>query len=325
MTRQASREIEIRAARWAARLDREPLSAEEQRTLDEWLAADSRHAGAFARVRGIALYTERARALGPRFDPDSFLSTSTGERPAPPHRRKLTAGLAAFAAAIVAAVFLTGNPQLDPGETYATHLGEMRAVSLADGSLMALNTSSEAVVRYTSRHREIRLLRGEGFFEVAHDPERPFEVDAGEARVRAIGTSFAVKRNEDAPVEVLVREGEVEVVATESDGVAVRVGTNMRLVAAGPVMPVPVAAAEIHRKMAWREGRIAFQGETLGEAAAQFARYSDTRIVFVDSTLANERITGLFQANDPIGFSRAVATSLGLEVELAAQEVRLRR
>lgn len=327
MVRQSSREIDAEAAGWAARLDRGPLSGGEQQALDDWLAADVRRVGAFARARGIALYTERARALGPDYDPDAFCATPAASRAAVPraHGARWWAAGAALAASVVAAVVFVGLPSTDPGERYETRLGEMRVVSLADGSVLTLNTRSQAVVHYTTERREVQLLRGEGLFEVARDPARPFEVDAGETRVRAVGTSFTVRRPEDAPVEVLVREGEVEVDSPQGPLAPVRLRANMKLVAAASAVPVSVEPAEIHRELAWREGRIAFEGETLSQAAEQFARYSDTRIVIVDPALAEERITGLFQANDPVGFSRAVATSLGLHVEFAAQEVRLRR
>jgi transmembrane sensor len=71
--------------------------------------------------------------------------------------------------------------------------------------------------------------------------------------------------------------------------------------------PVPVPPDAVTRELAWREGKIAFEGQTLGQAAGSFARYSNMRIVIRDPDLAIEPISGLFAANDPLGFSRAVA------------------
>jgi transmembrane sensor len=327
MDRQSSHEIELEAARWAARLDRGPLTAEEARALDAWLEGDLRRVGAFARARGLALYTERARALGPNYDPRDFLEDELAPataRTGSAHRAGWLAGGVA-AAVLLAAAVLVALQWTEEGLGYETRLGETRIVPLADGSVMTLNTQSEVVVEFSRDRREVRLLYGEALFDVVRDPARPFEVDAGATRVRAVGTSFTVRRSAHAPVEVLVQDGEVEVAAPHAGGAPVRVRANMRLVAALPAVPVPVDSAVIQRELAWREGRIAFEGETLSQAAAQFARYSDTRIVIADPALAQERITGLFQSNDPVGFSRAVATSLGLDVELAAQEVRLSR
>ena len=80
---------------------------------------------------------------------------------------------------------------------------------------------------------------------------------------------------------------------------------------------------DVSRKLAWREGMIAFHGETLGEAAEEFARYSDERIVIDDPEVARRTVVGLFVASDPAGFARAVATSFGLEAQATSEGVRL--
>src|SRR5690606_2011811 len=171
---------------------------------------------------------------------------------------------------------------LDRGQSYSTRLGEVKVTPLADGSVMTLNTASRVVVTFSDTQRSIRLLEGEALFDVARDAARPFVVAAGEARVRAVGTSFMVRRLGDAPVQVLVREGIVEVSRNAGNATPgpVRVAANTRAVESSssvtPVAAMPVEPAVIRRELAWREGRIAFQGETLGQAAAQFSRYSET-------------------------------------------------
>lgn len=327
MVRQSSREIDVEAAQWAARADRGPLPARDQQALDDWLAADVRRVGAYAKARGVALFSQRAQALGPGFDPDAFAAAEQRPQAAPVRRRWLLTGglaLAASLAGIVAVRLLWPGA----GDVYETRRGEVRVVSLADGSVVTLNTDSRIAVDYQPGRRLIRLARGEALFDVAKDKTRPFFVDAGDARVRAVGTSFTVSRLTDSPVQVLVREGVVEVDARR-DAAPVRLHANMRAVARrdgdAPIVAQPVPVAEVGRELVWREGRLAFQGETLQQAADRFARYSDIRIVIDDPAAAAEPISGLYQANDPVGFSRAVASSLGLRAEVGAGEVRLRR
>jgi transmembrane sensor len=72
--------------------------------------------------------------------------------------------------------------------------------------------------------------------------------------------------------------------------------------------PEPISPERINRELAWRDGKLAFEGETLQQAANAFARYSETRILIPDAALAREPVTGLFTANDPAGFSRAIST-----------------
>jgi transmembrane sensor len=86
-----------------------------------------------------------------------------------------------------------------------------------------------------------------------------------------------------------------------------------------------VEPADVERALAWREGRIAFEGETLAQAVVELQRYSDTRIVIDDPSVANEEITGLFQANNAVGFAQTVATSFGLHAEVSEKQVRLYR
>jgi len=299
------------------------LPPEEEARLDAWLAEDPRRAGAFGKARAVALYSERARALGPQFDAKAF-----SEHAVSPSRRHLLWGTAA--AAGIGGALLAGYSLSAAGEVYATRRGEMRVVPLADGSVVNLNTDSRMKVRYTATRRTIHLDRGEALFDVARDMARPFVVFAGDTEVKAVGTSFSVQRLADAPVQVLVREGVVEV--DRGQGGFVRLNANMRAVA--PLMDkagmplirtAAVAPVEVERAVAWREGRIAFEGETLGQAVKDFQRYSDTRIVIDDPSIAREEVTGLFEANDPVGFAQAVATSFGWHAEVGENQVRLSR
>jgi transmembrane sensor len=89
--------------------------------------------------------------------------------------------------------------------------------------------------------------------------------------------------------------------------------------------PQPVAPDAVTRELAWREGQLAFQGESLKQAAEIFARYSDTRIQIRDPALAREPVTGLFAANDPVGFSRAIARVFDARLERDGDDVVLTR
>src|SRR3954466_9040932 len=87
MPRKTAHQIDAEAADWAARLDRGPLSAEQETQFQDWLGQDVRGLGAFGRIRALVLTTERARALGPDFDPAAFQPVS-----AFPRRRVLQVG-----------------------------------------------------------------------------------------------------------------------------------------------------------------------------------------------------------------------------------------
>lgn len=320
MAAKTAHQIDAEAADWAARLDRGPLSAEDEAGLKAWLEADARALGAFGRMRALALSSERARALGPDFDPASF-------RPASfmPRRRLLAAGGAIAATALIGAG--TAWQLLHSRGRFTTGKGETKVVALQDGSVVTLNTASEIQVRYSESLRTVELVRGEALFDVAKNKARPFVVMAGDTKVRAVGTSFTVRHLEASPVQVLVREGIVEVSKPSLAGAPLRITANTMAVAQEDrsIATRALPATQLQRQMAWHDGHIAFEGETLAEAAAQFARYSDTRIVIEDPSLAREEIAGLFKATDPVGFAQTIAISLNAHARVAEGEVRLTR
>jgi transmembrane sensor len=333
MQAETSREIDAVAADWVARLDRGALAPDEESRLETWLDGDMRRRGAFMRMSAIAVHSERAAALGPGFDSAAFrdppsvdaaptMATPIAATAPITRRRALWFGGSAAAACAAGAV---GLSVMGGARRYDTRLGEVKVVTLEDGSVMTLNTSTAAAVRFDKDRRLIALDGGEALFDVAKNRARPFLVRAGDTQVRAVGTSFTVKHLAGAPVEVLVSEGVVEV---SRDGAApVRVTANMRMVASGTAQAAPaeVKPAEIDRELAWKSGRVALAGESLAEAAEIFARYSDTRIVLADASVGKEVISGLFTANDPVTFAKAAAASLDLKAQVGDGAVTISR
>jgi len=331
MARETATQIDESAAAWAAKVDR-GLSADEQSEFEAWQAGDVRRPGAYARMRAISLHTERAVALGTSYDPDTFVETLPS--PLLSRRTLIGGGMAAAAAGFVGIALYEGG-YFAKGQRYRTSKGEIRQIALGDGSVVTLNTTTELAVRLSKARRDLHLIEGEALFDVAHDAHRPFFVAAGPTLVRAVGTSFTVRKIGERPVEVLVREGVVELSQPAVSAIApVRLAANHRAESAPaeegarggqPITVASLPVGELHRDLAWRDGRIALEGETLGQAADDFARYSDIRIIVDDPALAREKIAGLYQANDPVGFARAAALSLDARAEVGPNEVRIVR
>lgn len=313
--RLSSKEVYDAAAGWAAKLDAGSLSAAEQATLETWLSADTRHYGALAQAQALLVPAQERTPMHP------------AQSVKPPRRMFIIGGgiaaglaVAAGSATYVARVWNEGR--------YRTQIGEMRVIPLSDGSVVFLNTNSEMVVRYSRSQRNIELIRGEALFDVAKNKQRPFVVQTGATQVRAVGTSFSVKVLPDQPVQVLVREGVVEVKRQDVPvAPAVLVASNNRALAPpdAPIVAEPVETAEVGRALAWRVGRLAFHGEPLNVAASEFARYSPVRIQIDDPEIANRKVIGLFVSTDPVGFANAVAVSLDLHAEISGERIRLSR
>lgn len=313
-------EIEEIAAEWAVKVDAGPLEIGEEAALDAWLDADSRHLGAFARARAALAFADASR-LGRQ---SNRLAHASSRR-----RFLAVAGLTGLAASGAGAFFARDWVLRGFGrEIYSTRIGDTEVVPLADGSVVTLNTNSRIVVHYTKARRSVHLVRGEALFDVSQDVQRPFVVAAGATQVRAVGTSFTVQLLPDRPVQILVREGTVEVGRSDDPATPpLRLVANTRASAPSnaPATAAPIAEAEVSRALAWRVGRIAFEGETLKQAAAEFARYSPIKIEIDAPDVENQTVAGLFVSNDPIGFSKAVAASFKLRMEVGDQAVRLSR
>lgn len=313
-------DIDRQAAEWASKADGGFLAADDRAALERWLAADVRHVGAYTKASAVLVQVERMRATGAQADyvlpRIAFI----------PSRRQMVLGGAL--AAGLAAVALTANLGWTylQQQSFATELGESRVVALEDGSVVTLNTGTKIIVRYSHDHRNVALIRGEALFDVAKNAARPFIVTVRDVTVRDVGTSFAVRAVEDGPVHVLVREGVVELkrpATPVAAPVLLRANGHAVVPPDAPIVIAQETPDGIKRELAWKTGRIAFEDQTLAAAACEFARYSNTRIIIDDPDVASRTVTGLFVANDPVGFAKAVAASLDLDADVGQNEVRL--
>lgn len=312
--RETAETIDDAASEWAARIDR-GLSEPEQQALDAWLAVDTRRIGALARARALWVHADQAVAAPPTLpDPPAGLLG----------RRRLLAGGATALAATLAGVLVVPRLLGDSGEL-ASGIGETRRITLEDGSAVTLGPGTRLRRSFDSARRLIELVSGEAFFEVAQDARRPFVVLAGQLTMRALESAFGVRAIEGVPLAVIVSTGKVRVGA---GGVERVLESNMRLDASAPGATARVTRLEpdaLQRSLAWREGILAFEGDMLASVAKQFDRYGAARIVIADPVLAREPITGSFAANDPRGFARAIAASLGARVAIEGDTIRLSR
>lgn len=324
--RETSRDIDEQAADWVARRDRSPLSAVQAEELDAWLSSDPRHRGAVLRADALAMLSESAQALGSDFEPGRF-SPSQWPVKSHPSRRKLLAwaGGGGIAAASLVALGL-GAPAFG---AITTRRGEVRRVTLDDGSTVMLNTETGVRVRYSGAERRVQLLYGEVYFTIVGDPRSPFFVDVGEARLSAAPGAVRIRRLDGGPLDVLVDKGRVVLRAARATAPIV-IDANMRMTLPSDSikpggLPMMVTPDIVSRELAWRDGKVAFEGERLDQAAAEFARYSRMRIDIADRALAAEPVSGLFSAADPVGFAHAVAGIFDAEVAVRGDVVTLAR
>jgi transmembrane sensor len=309
-------EIDSQAADWAVRRDLGALSAREQAEFQAWLDADVRHLGAYGRAEAVLARLERLGRVGRDVEDEPAHSGWTRRR------TMLAAGAATAAAAAIGVAFV---PRRAARDGLFTEIGQVREIVLTDGSIVSLNTDSGISVEYTGTARNITLIKGEALFEVAKNKNRPFVVSAGGTQVRAVGTAFTVSHLPERPVQVLVKEGIVELQRTDvPQAPPVRAVANVRVVVPpdAPIITTTMPEEKLARGLEWQHGRIALDDETLADAASEFARYSEVRIV-VDPAISRKTVTGLFASSDPVGFAKTAATVLKLQTEVRGNEVRI--
>jgi transmembrane sensor len=328
-------EIEEEAAQWVWRLDGASSGAAEQTAFDAWLRLDPRHRRAFEELSRVwntldgakgALTgaTLHARDLEPYPEHDLGAVRRTALRAA-------AAAVALLALGVGILWMRAGNET----QTLATAVGQQRNVTLADGSVITLNTNSIVETDLTRGFRQIYLRKGEAHFQVAHDRSRPFLVHAGDAVVRAVGTEFEVRVRPDQHVDIMVNEGRVEVQAAapgagpDLSGAPDRAGTPLRALRAGERLSTAsvdysveqVSPARLSSEMAWREGAIVFDGQPLAAAIAEIERYTDARIMVSDPGVAALKVGGRFRTDDVQGFFAGLQSALPVTVRRAADGV----
>ena len=312
--------IDKEASDWVVRQASGPLDEASQRAFEAWYDTGPRQQGAYLRAQAIWRSLDKATV-------QANLRPEAARRPAkarsaqrPSRRAFIGAGIATSAAAgVVAMVF---GPRLVGGKTLATTLGEVRKVPLEDRSIASLNSDSRLEVSMTPKLRRVVLVSGEALFEVAKNPRRPFVVEAGDVVVRAVGTAFSVRRRVNG-ADVLVTEGVVE--AWNAGGVAgaQRISAGQQAFVPNRAAPFSVLAApqEVERRLAWREGNIILNNQTLAEAAQEFNRYNRLKIVVADPALGAHRLVGQYRADQPEQFVDAVQTLMDVRVTRSGERL----
>lgn len=304
------------AARWAIRVDGRPLAPDEDAELEAWLAEDPRRRGALLRAEATLAYLDRGRALAHADDMAETSSRRLGRR------ALLSGGLVAGIAASLGAVWLSMPSAIQ----LQTAVGEIRRVPLSDGSVALINTDSRLAVTMQDGRRNLRLESGEAWFDVAHDRTRPFVVEAGAVRVRALGTAFSVRRR-DGGADVLVTEGVVEVWIEGSDITPVQIAAGSKSFVAETANRIErgTVAEDVERALAWRSGELALNGESLAYAVAELNRYNVRKLRINDAALGRELLVGYFRIDQPEAFGRTIATMIGARVTVKGETIYLSR
>lgn len=289
------------AAEWFFRQGDCPLGALDQQRFDAWITASPENRAAYDEVSRT--WNELAQIAPPRL-PRAVRTIAT--------RRPLARVVASFgtmAALLLIAAWTFDLPTRLQADLY-TATGETRSLTLADGSLVELNSSSAIAIDYSDAARSIRLLKGEAVFTVAPDATRPFRVLSGSGEATALGTIYDVRDGGDGST-VTVLESQVRVVSTADtfSPVTLAAGEQVRYDTAGIGI---VARVDIASETAWRRGKLIFIERPLESVVEELNRYHRGIIRVVGSDLRDRRINGVFEIANIATAVDTLEASLGI-------------
>ncbi len=187
---------------------------------------------------------------------------------------------------------------------YATQIGERSAISLADGSVMTLNTDSQVRVNYSSGERSVIMLKGQALFDVVKDATRPFVVKAGGREITVLGTSFDVRVKGTGALTVTLVDGKVAIAEPDVDALELNPGEQY---IASEARAPQVRLANVERITSWQSGRLIFDGEPLGDAIEEINRYSVKKLIVKDERLNQLQVSGVFKTGASDRFVAAVS------------------
>ncbi|WIO75060.1 FecR domain-containing protein [Porticoccaceae bacterium LTM1] len=301
-----------RSAREVTKLYSDEVDAEDVERISQWKSQEEEFKANYVRMNHLISDLEALAG-------DEELMSLVGN-PVPKHELQKEPVIkgrwpqVAMAASLILAVlisltFVSFEEVKPQGDRFVTRIGEQKEVMLDDGSSVFLNTNSEVVVTYSESERSVVLERGEGYFEVAKDPDRPFVVNVGERRVIVLGTAFNLHKEADQ-IGLEVVEGEVAVVQSEEllnnpvrlqlpeKGLQNLNVADQYRVASGESITYSLATniftgeriEDLTRVSSWRNGLIRFSEEPLDEVVEELNRYSAKKIVIEDPEVEDMKL-----------------------------------
>ncbi|MEP7109897.1 MAG: FecR domain-containing protein [Ferruginibacter sp.] len=237
---------------------------------------------------------------------------------------KLTAAAAVLLTAVLFTVNYFNIGQKKHLKTFLAVYGERKNIQLPDGSDITLNAGSKIEINesFGVSNRDV-YLEGEAFFDVKHNAKIPFIVHTHAMDVKAMGTAFNVKAylNEKITETSLIR-GLVEVTLKESNNRIMFLYPNQKIkwefppekavnnnsatlknvdtsnTTDGLLKKLVITDNGDIKEIAWKENKLIFDNELLGDIAISLERWYGAKIEFKDDAIRNYRYTGTFEKED---------------------------
>lgn len=184
-------------------------------------------------------------------------------------------------------------------------------VELSDGSRIYLNRDSELSYNkdFGKTDRNVKL-RGEAFFEISRDASKPFTIDAGNAFVKVVGTSFnVITSNQNSEVEVFVKTGKVLVSGSDNSGT---LELDPGYVGKMDAQKAEKTINTNPNYLSWNTGLLVYNGQTLDIVFKDLKRVYNMDIMAEDTSILENRWTSPIDNQSQETIIRLICTSFNL-------------
>lgn len=298
------------ALEWFGRLREESPDPAVQAEFRAWMQRSSRHEEEFRALEAMWGSVPFARAVA-SLPADQYSSARRRSARYQSAIGRRTMGIAAAALLLIGVgIWHYPSIRLRWEADYLTAIGEQARIPLPDGSSMVLNSASAVAIDFEGDHRQVRLLEGEAFFDVRHDPDHPFRVAGHFGEVEVKGTAFSVRRGDSEDVVVLER-GRVEVARLADPLDHAKLSPGEMVVASSSALS-QVTTVDPERVLAWRHGRIIFEDQPMSRVLAELQRYYGGTVIVIDGRVNQLVVTGNYRLDDIEGAIRTLADAAGV-------------
>ena len=302
--------IDEQAAEWLLQLHEGPLSEAQRLAFESWKQQGPQYAAAAARMEAVIV---RVQALRETKSPArAALDAAFADKPSRRNKHAMRTLLLACSLALpAAALLISPYPQRWMADV-RNGPGQWQTLHLADGSALTLNGISAANLHFDATQRRIDLLQGEILVEVAHDPARPFIVQTAQGTLRALGTRFVVKREDDVTVLSMLESRVAAQSANAQQTLEVDAGSQALVSANSVRLAGRIDPASIND--AWRRHQLVVENRPLPEVLDEIARHRAGHLQFDRAALQNLRVSAVIPLNDSDHALQLLAQTLPIKV-----------
>lgn len=329
----------LEAAEWVMRLHDPKVTRSERAEFVQWLRESPLHVAEMLRVSPI----HGELAAFPYWSEIAPLDSSSagasvvelsGARAPPIKDSRSAVSVRFWLGALAAGIAILGIALAYFGDfgyrTIDNGVGQRLTVTLADGSVVRVGPETTLRVHFNKNERRVMLSRGEALFRVSKDPTKPFLVETHRARVRAVGTAFGVEQRHDSVI-VTVEEGRVAVTQAPTEPsrsiapapaiAEIALDVDQQMIVPPDGSTAQVRKVDSHRELAWADGHLVFDHDSVAAVVQQFNRFNRVQIKVLDPQLAARPVSAVFSVSDPEAFVTFLDAVANIRVTHPSQDM----